>query len=95
MQITENYSDALVSTSKSLMLTTIISPPPLFLFLMGHRVPYDHSSNKQEIKEVVFCNFTEIKVLQPMATSMVLIVIKGQYMFFTPFILRFLLKKRC
>lgn len=39
---------------------------------MAHCMPYDHSSNKHEIKEVVFCNFTEIKVLQPMVTSMVL-----------------------
>lgn len=29
---------------------------------MAHCVPYVHSSNKQEIKEVVFQNFTEISL---------------------------------
>lgn len=27
--------------------------PSFFFFLMAHCVPYDHSSNKQEIKEAV------------------------------------------
>lgn len=55
-------------------MLTIIT---VFCFFMVHCVPHDRSSNIQKSKEEVLGISQKSKVLQPMATSMVLIAIKS------------------